>query len=83
MKKVDPTNTFWDVSQFYHMNEDNVKIKEIKCDYNHRKESKFHSLGEIFGQGVSLIAFRVRHSRFFKYIPKELVSLYYRKLRWI
>ena len=83
MKKVGPTNTFWDVSLFYHMNEDNVKIKEIKCDYNHRKESKFHPLGEIFGQGVSLIAFRVRHSRFFKYIPKELVSLYYRKLRWI
>jgi glycosyltransferase involved in cell wall biosynthesis len=83
MRMVGPTNTFWDVALLYYLYRDKLKIKEISCEYDHRKESKFHPIGEIFGQGISLIAFRIRHSRFYKYIPKSLVSLYYRKLRWI
>jgi glycosyltransferase involved in cell wall biosynthesis len=66
MNKVGSTNTFWDVSLLYYLNREKAKIKEIQCEYNHRKESKFHPLGEILGQGLSLIAFRLRHSRFYK-----------------
>ena len=83
MKKVGSTNTFFDIALLYHLKQQRVKIKEINSLYFHRKESKFHPFGEILGQGISLIAFRVRHSRFYRYIPRELVVLYYRIFKWI
>ncbi len=83
MKKVGVTNTFFDVALLYYLKKEEARITEIPSSYNHRDESKFHPLGEVIGQGVSLVAFMLRHSRFYKYVPKELVLLYYRKLRWI
>lgn len=83
MKKVGSTNTFWDVALLYYMNENKTRIREIEARYDHREESKFHPVGEVLGQGISLFAFRLRHSRFYRYVPKEFVSLYYRKFKWI
>jgi glycosyltransferase involved in cell wall biosynthesis len=83
MRKVGSTNTFFDVALLYFLKQEKVLVKEIESHYNHRDESKFHAIGEVIGQGVSLAAFRVRHSRFYKHIPKNLTDLYYRKLRWI
>ena len=83
MRKVSVTNTFFDVAMLYHMSRDNIKIKEIEVHYDHKEGSKFHPLGEVIGQGTSLLAFRIRYSRFYRYIPKELIRLYYRKFRWI
>jgi hypothetical protein len=65
------------------MSRDNVGIKEIEVHYDHMEGSKFHPLGEVIGQGTSLLAFRIRYSRFYKFIPDELIQLYYRKFRWI
>ena len=83
MNKVGVTNTFFDISLFWYLILENARIKEVEASYSHRTGGKFHPLSEAFGQGVSLLAFRVRHSRFYKYVPRELISLYYRKLRWI
>ena len=83
MSEVSVTNTFFDVAMLYHMSRDNVRIKEIEVHYDHKEGSKFHPLGEVIGQGTSLLAFRIRYSRFYRYIPKELIMLYYRKFRWI
>ena len=83
MKKVGSTNTFFDIALLYHLKEQKVKIKEVESSYNHRRESKFHPVGEIVGQGMSLIGFRIRHSRFNKYVPRQLVILYYRIFKWI
>ena len=83
MREVSVTNTFFDVAMLYHMSGDNVRIKEIEVHYDHMEGSKFHPLGEVIGQGTSLLAFRIRYSRFYKFIPDELIQLYYRKFRWI
>ncbi len=83
MRKVSVTNTFFDVAMLYHMSKDDVRIKEVEVRYDHKDGSKFHPLGEVIGQGTSLLAFRIRYSRFYKFIPNELIQLYYRKFRWI
>lgn len=83
MRKVGSTNTFFDVALLFFLKQEKARVKEVESFYNHRGESKFHPIGEVIGQGVSLAAFRIRHSRFYKYVPKNLVNLYYRKLRWI
>lgn len=83
MKKVGPTNAFWDVSLLYHLNKENMRIKEIECEYTHRREGKFGYYAGVLSFAISLVAFRVRHSRFHKYIPKSIIDLYYKKFRWI
>ena len=82
-KRIGITNTFFDVALLYHIQKLGGKIKEIEVKYSHRDESKFNIIGEILGQGVSLFAFRIRHSRFYKYIPNWARDLYLRKFRWI
>ena len=82
-KRTGVTNTFFDVALLYHIQKLGGKIKEIEVKYSHRDESKFNIIGEILGQGVSLLAFRIRHSRFYKYVPKWATELYLRKFRWI
>lgn len=83
MNQVSVTNAFFDVALLYHMVKDNLKVTEIDVRYNHSDGSKFNPIGLILGLGTSLLAFRVRYSRFYRYIPDKLVQLYYRKFRWI
>ena len=82
-KRIGITNTFFDVALLYHIQKMGGKIKEIEVKYSHRDESKFNILALILGNGVSLFAFRIRHSRFYKYVPKWATELYLRKFRWI
>ena len=77
------TNTFYDVALLYKIRKLGGKIIEKPVIYRHDLESKFNIISEILGQGSSLLAFRIRHSPFYKYIPKKLRDLYYRKFRWI
>ncbi|MEM0195271.1 MAG: glycosyltransferase [Thermoplasmatales archaeon] len=82
-KKINVTNTFYDVALLYYIKMMGGKIREVNVKYNHNEDSKFNIIGEVLGQGVSLIAFRIRHSRFYKYIPSWATDLYLRKFRWI
>ena len=77
MNKVTVTNTFFDVALLYYLKKMGSKMIEIPVKYSHNGNSKFHALGEIIGQGSSLIAFRIRQSRIFRYIPNTLILLYY------
>lgn len=81
MRKVETTDAFWDVSLLYHLSKEGAKIKEIGCHYDHRKEGKFHPMNLVAGFAISLVAFRIRHSRFNRYVPEAFVSLYRRKFR--
>ena len=83
MNMVSITNAFFDVALIYHMMRENLNVTEIDVNYNHRDGSKFNPLGLVIGLGTSLLAFRIRYSRFYRYIPKDLIQLYYRKFRWI
>jgi len=80
---ISVTNTFFDVALLYYLKKHGASIIEVPVRYSHGDESKFNTIGEVLGQGASLVGFRIRHSRFWKYIPKKLISLYYRKFRWI
>jgi glycosyltransferase involved in cell wall biosynthesis len=83
MSKVSVTNTFFDVALLYYMQKAGSNIVETDIKYRHNDGSTFHPLGEVIGQGVSLIAFLIRRSKYYHKIPKSLVDLYYRKFRWI
>ena len=82
-RRVGVTNTFFDVALLYHIKKMGGRIKEVVVTYSHDEGSKFNIMGEIVGQGVSLLAFRLRHSRFYKYIPHWATELYLKKFRWI
>ncbi|MHB1440944.1 MAG: hypothetical protein ACYCWK_09540 [Cuniculiplasma sp.] len=82
-EKISVTNTFFDVALFYYMKKKGAKSVEIPVRYNHDNGSKFNVIGEILGQGISLLAFRIRNSRLYKYVPDKIVELYYKKFRWI
>ena len=82
-KRIGVTNTFFDVALLYHIQKMGGKIKEIEVKYSHKDNSKFNILGLVIGNGVSLLAFRIRHSRFYKYVPNWATKLYLMKFRWI
>jgi len=81
--QISITNAFFDVALLFYLKGLGAKIGEVEVAYNHSEESKFNIVALIMGEGVSLIAFRVRHSRFYKYVPEWTKELYYRKFRWI
>jgi len=80
---ISVTNTFFDVALLFYIKMYGGRIIEIPVNYKHDEDSKFNVVSEIVGQGVSLLAFTIRHSRFYKYIPDWARNLYYRKFRWI
>ena len=82
-RKISVTNTFFDVALIFYLKKLGAKIMEIPVGYNHDGEGKFNVVSEILGQGSSLLAFRIRNSRFYRYVPRKLIDLYYRKFRWI
>ena len=83
LRKVGATNTFYDISLLYHLQKSGNLIHEINTPYIHDEGSKFNPIAEVIGQGVSLVAFVVRHSRFYPYVPEFLIDLYKRKFKWI
>lgn len=77
------TNTFYDVALLYKIKQLGGSITEKPVMYSHDGESKFNVVSEVLGQGMSLLAFRIRYSPVYRHIPESLKSLYYRKFRWI
>ncbi|MEM0135237.1 MAG: glycosyltransferase [Thermoplasmatales archaeon] len=82
-QKILVSNAFFDVALIFHLKKLDAKIVEIPVDYNHNGDSRFNVAALVLGMGSSLLAFRIRNSRFYKYVPKWLIELYYRKFRWI
>jgi glycosyltransferase involved in cell wall biosynthesis len=77
------TNTFYDVALLYKIKQMGGRITEKPVLYSHDGESKFNVVSEVLGQGMSLLAFRIRYSPLYRHIPESLEKLYYRKFRWI
>ena len=83
MRRVGVTNTFFDISLLFHLKRSGARIVECPVLYTHHPDSKFSPFGEIIGQGVSLLAFLVRHSRFSNSIPDIFVIFYRKIFKWI
>ncbi len=81
--KVRITNGFFYVPLIYYVIKMGGKIKEIPIKYVYNENSKFKVSSMVIGGGISLFAFRLRHSRFYKYFPHWATELYLRKFRWI
>ncbi len=77
------TNAFYDVALLYKIRKLGGKIIEKPVIYKHDIGSKFNVITLVIGLGMSILAFRIRHSPFYKYIPESFRKLYYRKFRWI
>ena len=82
-ERIAVTNTFFDVALLYYLKRRNASVSEIDVEYEHRDESKFNVFEEIIGQGVSLLAFRIWHSRIQRFIPKIFVGIYFRMFKWV
>ena len=82
-RKVKITNGFFYVPFIYYIKKAGGTIKEIPMKYVYNDNSKFKVSSMVIGGGISLIAFRLRHSRFYKYVPHWATDLYLRKFRWI
>ena len=82
-EKIAVTNTFFDVALLYYLKKKKASVFEVEVEYEHREESKFNILGEIIGQGVSLLAFRIWHSRLQRFIPEGFVGIYFRLFKWV
>ena len=81
--QVSITNAFFDVALLFYLKGMGARMGEVSVAYSHDEESKFNVVALVLGLGVSLIAFRVRHSRFYKYVPEWAEDLYFRKFKWI
>ncbi len=81
--KISVSNAFFDVALFYYMKKEGARSVEIPVKYKHDYGSKFNVITLTLGQGASLLAFRIRNSRFYKYVPEKIIELYYKKFRWI
>ncbi|MEM3846709.1 MAG: glycosyltransferase, partial [Candidatus Parvarchaeota archaeon] len=82
-KRISITNGFYYVPMIYYIKNMGGTIKELKVKYEYDSNSKFRLPNMILGGAISLLAFRLRHSRFYKYIPEWAANLYMRKFRWI
>ena len=82
-EKLTITNGFFYSPLFVYLKKMKVNTIEVPVNYQHSEGSKFSVTSMILGGFVSALAFRLRDSPFWKYIPKKLVNLYYRKFRWI
>ena len=83
LSKVGVTNTFFDIDLIYYLRSFGATIIEIPVKYIHAAGSTFNPFTEIIGQAASLVAFRIRHSRAYKYIPNIFVQLYYKLFKYI
>ena len=75
INKVSTCGTFFDVSLLYHIKKENYRISEIDAStYNHNKNSTFKVFTLTFNMFISIIAFRLRHSNVYNYIPEKIKS---------
>lgn len=83
ISRVDCSNAFYDVSLLYHLKLLGARIEEIPVKYKHREDGKFHAGLLTLSLGLNLLAFRVRHSRFYPYIPETFACYYRRVFKWV
>jgi glycosyltransferase involved in cell wall biosynthesis len=81
--KLTITNGFFYSPLFAYLKKMNIEMVEVPVHYKHSEGSKFSVASMVLGGFISALAFRLRTSPFWKYVPKKLVELYYRKFRWI
>ena len=62
------------------MNKEGARVNEVRSTYVHREGWEISPLSGVIGLGASLVAFRIRHSRNYKYVSYNL-DLHYRKFR--
>ena len=77
------TNGFFYSPLFVYLKRMGINTVEVSVNYQHSDGSKFSVGSMILGGFISALAYRVRFSPLWKYVPNRLVELFYRKFRWI
>lgn len=83
VNRITITNAFFLSLIFIYAKMKNMSIIEVPILYKHSDGSKFNVIPEIAGHGISIFAFKLRHSRFYKHVPEWARNLYFRKFKWI
>ena len=82
-KKLTITNGFFYSPFFFYLKKMKIRTVEVPVEYKHSDGSKFGVASMILGGFISALAFRLRESPFWKYVPRDIVFLYYKKFRWL
>ena len=82
VKRITITNAFFLTAIFYYAYKFNLKIIEKNIDYRHANGSKFDPVRTSLGHLISILGLRVRYSKLYKIIPREVVDLYYRMIKF-
>ena len=83
VRKLTVSNAFFLSALFVYSRKYGVAVVEVPVRYNHSDGSKFNIVMTSISYIVSITAFKIRNSKFYRYVPKKLIDLYYRKFRWI
>lgn len=83
MRKVTVTNASYDVPLLYYIKEMGGQIIEKPSEYKHAYDGKLNPISMTISFGISLVAFRIRNSPLYTYVPQFLIDLYHRKFKWI
>ena len=83
MNRITFSNAFFLTAFFLHSGRMDIMSTEVPLEYNHTDGSKFNVVMTSVSYLVSITAFIVKNSKFFKYTPSFLKELYYKKFRYL
>lgn len=83
VRKLTVSNAFFLSALFVYFKENEVSVIEVPIKYNHSDGSKFNVVMTSISYMVSIIAFKIRKSKIYYYVPKFIRELYYKKLRYL
>ncbi len=83
VNRITFSNAFFLTAIFLHSKKMGVKVTEVPLCYKHTDGSKFNVVMTAISYLISIFAFRMKNSFFYRYIPTSFKQLYYRKFRYL
>ncbi len=83
VKKITFSNAFFLTAIFLHAKKLRVKVIEVPVRYDHMEGSKFTVVMTSLSYLISIVAFKIKNSKYYNYTPEFLKDLYYRKFRYL
>ena len=83
LKNITVSNAFFLSALFIYSRKMGLNVVEIPIKYNYAHGSKFNVIMTGMSYIVSITAFRLKNSAFFKYIPNFVKNIYYEKLKFL
>lgn len=83
VNRITFTNAFFLTAFFLHCRKLDVKVTEAPLSYTHTFGSKFNVVMTSISYSISIFAFWLKDSRFYRFIPAPISELYYKKFKYL